>query len=73
MKRMAALLLTTGALAATAAPASACIPILRGGPHQGSCGLGREAAHMAIQNPTAPGASEAALMKPAEAGCTGSG
>jgi hypothetical protein len=71
VKRLAALLLTIGALAATAAPASACI--LRGGPHEGSCGLGREAAHAAIQEPAKPGASEVSLMKPAEAGCTGSG
>jgi hypothetical protein len=72
MKRLAAVLLTTGAVAATAAPASA-IPILRGGPHEGSCGLGREAAHAAIQAPAKPGASEASLLKPAEAGCTGRG
>ena len=70
MKRIAALVVTTGVLAAPA-PALACF--MRGGPHEGSCGLGREAAHAAIQSPAAPGASEAALMKPAVAGCTGSG
>jgi hypothetical protein len=68
MKRLAALLAAVGVLA-TAGPASACF-LARGGPHPGSCGLGREVAHAAIQAPMAPGASEAAHIKPAEAGCT---
>ena len=68
MKRIAAILVATGVLAAPA-PAFACF--MRGGPHEGSCGLGREVAHAAIQSPMAPGASEAARESPIEAGCTG--
>jgi hypothetical protein len=71
MKRLAALLLTTAALAATAAPASAYL-YERGEPHPGSCGLGRMVL-LAVHDPTLPGATEAARESPHEAGCTGSG
>jgi len=68
MKRLAAVLATAGALA-TAGPASACITVP--GPAPGSCGLGRAAAHEAIQSPASPGASEAARIKPADRDCIG--
>jgi hypothetical protein len=68
MKRLAVVLATIGVLA-TAAPASACLS--RGEPGQGSCGLGRDAAQAAVADQTSPGATEVALMRPAESGCTG--
>ena len=67
MKRIAALLVT-GVVAAT--PASA-FAYLRGEPHPGSCGIGNQEAHEAIQNAVAPGASDLAHITPAESGCTG--
>ncbi len=39
--------------------------------HAGACGLGKSAAHRAIANSVAPGASETALIPPANTGCTG--
>ena len=39
--------------------------------HAGACGLGKAAAHRAILNTVAPGASETALIPPANTGCTG--
>ena len=37
----------------------------------GSCGLGKEGAHLAISLPIGPGASEFATFPPSEADCTG--
>ncbi len=39
--------------------------------HAGACGLGKFAAHRAIANPVAPGASETTRIPPARTGCTG--
>jgi hypothetical protein len=52
------------------APASAD----KGGtPAQGSCGLGKQAAHDAIALRDGPGASEFATFPPSESGCTAQG
>jgi hypothetical protein len=53
-----------------AAPASAG---QGGNPTPGSCGLGTPGAKAAIADPTSPGATENALIKPQEVGCTGQG
>jgi hypothetical protein len=53
-----------------AAPASAG---QGGSPNPGSCGLGKTAAHSAIQDQTSPGATEESHVKPSEVGCTGNG
>ena len=46
-----------------------------GAPAEGSCGLGEESAHRAIENEKkkteSPGATESALIPPGEFGCTG--
>jgi hypothetical protein len=51
-----------------AAPASAG---QGGNPTLGSCGLGKPGAKEAITDPTSPGATENALIKPQEVFCTG--
>jgi hypothetical protein len=53
-----------------AAPASAG---QGGNPTDGSCGLGKPGAQVAIADPTSPGATENALIKPQDIGCTGHG
>jgi hypothetical protein len=72
MKRTAALLVTTCVVAATPASAFA-YAYERGEPHAGSCGVGKEMAHAAVQDQAKPGATEVAHIKPADAGCTGKG
>ena len=42
-----------------------------GSQHEGSCGVGKDAAHESISEDTRPGASECALFPPKEFGCTG--
>jgi hypothetical protein len=44
-----------------------------GTPAQGSCGLGKQAAHDAIALQDGPGASEFATFPPSESGCTAQG
>lgn len=44
-----------------------------GNPAPGSCGLGKPGAKAAIADPTSPGATENAHIKPQEIGCTGQG
>ena len=44
-----------------------------GVPTKGACGRGKTTAHDAIQDPTSPGATEAAKVNPVQLGCTGQG
>jgi hypothetical protein len=39
--------------------------------HEGSCGLGREGAQTAVEDPESPGATEFALIHPSDAECPG--
>jgi hypothetical protein len=58
--------------AAVALFAAAPVSASQGGnPTPGSCGLGNATAHAAIADQTGPGASEDALVPPAEVACTG--
>ena len=74
MTRCKKLLILPAVIAAFAVTAAAPAFADKGGnSHQGSCGLGMEIAHEAIESDEGPGASEAATFPPSEAGCTGQG